>query len=49
MEKELITKAIIFTVMLDLFALTCMKIIKPTKDSQIGENEKERNDIDNPY
>ncbi|MDE9535888.1 hypothetical protein [Xenorhabdus bovienii] len=49
MEKEIITKAIIFTVMLDLFALTCMKIIKPIKDSQIGENEKERNDIDNPH
>ncbi|MDE1476384.1 hypothetical protein [Xenorhabdus bovienii] len=49
MEKEIITKAIIFTVMLDLFALTCMKIIKLIKDSQIGENEKERNDIDNPH
>ncbi len=40
MEKEIITKAIIFTEMLDLFALTCMKIIKLIK---------ERNDIDNPY
>ncbi|CDG86931.1 hypothetical protein XBFFL1_620003 [Xenorhabdus bovienii str. feltiae Florida] len=35
--------------MLDLFSLTCMKIIKLIKDSQIGENEKEKNDIDNPY